>query len=357
MFLAPGSLARRRVGVPRDHVPGRDRRRPRTRRAAVAPSARLGLAYPLARRFRTAMTLAMFAVIVLTLVYMSEISYMNRGRTDEIAHNLSGGFGIDLLSNPSDPVTVAQLLAARGVTGVAPLGYVGRGVHHAPRVPARHGPRPGSMPRWSSAPPHLRRAGAIPERSAAWRAVANNPNLVIVDDFFLQTPGGPSTKAATIGDPVVMHDPLSGRSPDLPGRGHRGERLPRQRRLRRPGRAARPCSASARCRRASSSPPTVRRRPHNGCARSSSPTAPTRRPSAASWRARQSQSSGFFTLMQQFVGAGLLVGDRRRRRDHVPGGAGTPPRGRRVAVPRFPARVGRAACSCSRPASSRRSAC
>ena len=35
------------------------------------------------------MTLGMFAVIVLTLVYMSEISYMNRGRTDEIAQNLS----------------------------------------------------------------------------------------------------------------------------------------------------------------------------------------------------------------------------------------------------------------------------
>ena len=35
---------------------------------------------------------------------------------------------------------------------------------------------------------------------------------MIVDDFFLQTAGGPSTKAAVIGDRVVMYDPLSGRS-------------------------------------------------------------------------------------------------------------------------------------------------
>jgi putative ABC transport system permease protein len=94
------------------------------RRSGNTLAARLGLAYPMARRFRTAMTLGMFAVIVLTLVYMSEISFMNRGRTDAIAQNLSGGFGIDLLSNPSDPVTTGQLAAVPGVKRVAPLGYV-----------------------------------------------------------------------------------------------------------------------------------------------------------------------------------------------------------------------------------------
>jgi putative ABC transport system permease protein len=87
-------------------------------------AARLGLAYPLARRFRTAMTLAMFAVIVLTLVYMSEISFMFRGRTDDIAQNLSGGFGVELVSNPNDPVTASELESLPGVTRVAPLGYV-----------------------------------------------------------------------------------------------------------------------------------------------------------------------------------------------------------------------------------------
>ena len=80
----------------------------------------------------------MFAIIVLTLVYMSEISYMFRGRTDAIAQNLCGGFGIDLLSNPSNPVTAAELrAAARRDRRVAPLGYVGAEFI----TPTRAGPR------------------------------------------------------------------------------------------------------------------------------------------------------------------------------------------------------------------------
>jgi hypothetical protein len=69
------------------------------------------------------MTLGMFAIIVLTLVYMSEISFMFRGRADEIAGNLSGGFGVELVSNPNNPASADRLAALRGVTRVAPLGY------------------------------------------------------------------------------------------------------------------------------------------------------------------------------------------------------------------------------------------
>ncbi len=69
------------------------------------------------------MTIGMFAIIVLTLVYMSEISFMFRGRTDDIAKNLSGGFGVELVSNPNNPVPAAKLAALPGVTDVAPLGY------------------------------------------------------------------------------------------------------------------------------------------------------------------------------------------------------------------------------------------
>ena len=77
------------------------------------------------------MTLAMFAIIVLTLVYMSEISFMFSGRADAISKNLSGGFGVELLSNPSDPVTADELAALPGVRRVAPLRIRERRVHHA----------------------------------------------------------------------------------------------------------------------------------------------------------------------------------------------------------------------------------
>ncbi len=269
-------------------------------------AARLGLAYPLARRFRTAMTLGMFAIIVLTLVYMSEISYMNRGRTDEIAQNLSGGFGIDLLSNPSNPVTAAQLQAVPGVNAVAPLGYVA-GEFVTPQRAQTAWPATGIDGGLASAPPHLRALGAYRSDRDAWRAVADDPNLMIVDDFFLQTPGGPTTKAATIGDRVVMQDPLSGRSRafrvaaiaenDFLGSGafvsETALRDVFQERAV-PSRffvAASHPDATARLLRAK----FVANGADVATVHSIVSTA-------------QSQSSGFFTLMQQFVGAGLLVG-------------------------------------------------
>ena len=45
-----------------------------------------------------------------------------------------------------------------------------------------------------AAPPHLRALGRYRTDREAWRAVADDPNLMIVDDFFLQTAGGPSTR-------------------------------------------------------------------------------------------------------------------------------------------------------------------
>ena len=271
-----------------------------------ALSARLGLAYPLARRFRTAMTLGMFAIIVLTLVYMSEISYMNRGRTDAIAQNLSGGFGIDLLSNPSNPVTPAQLRAVPGVRDVAPLGYVGAEFTTPTRT--RTGwPATGIDATLADAPPHLHALGRYRSDAEAWRAVARDPKLMIVDDFFLQTPGGPTTKAATIGDRVVMDDPLSGRSRtfrvaaiaerDLLGSGPFVSESALRDVFQDRAIPSRFFVASAR--------PDATARALRTKFVANGADAQTVHSIVAT---AQSQSSGFFTLMQQFVGAGLLVG-------------------------------------------------
>ncbi|MGZ8753504.1 MAG: ABC transporter permease, partial [Acidimicrobiia bacterium] len=62
---------------------------------------RIGLAYPMARRFRTAMTLGMFSIVVLTLVFMSQMVYMFDSQGSTIARELSGGFGAVITSNPS----------------------------------------------------------------------------------------------------------------------------------------------------------------------------------------------------------------------------------------------------------------
>ncbi len=93
------------------------------KRGGSALTPRLGIAYPLARRLRTAMTLAMFAIVILTLVYMSIISSMIRSGSDSTTRNLSGGFGVVVQSNPGGPIPLAKLAALPGVRRVAPLGY------------------------------------------------------------------------------------------------------------------------------------------------------------------------------------------------------------------------------------------
>jgi putative ABC transport system permease protein len=268
-------------------------------------AARLGLAYPLARRFRTAMTVGMFAIIVLTLVYMSEISFMFRGRTDDIARNLSGGFGVELVSNPNNPTSPSKLAALPGVTRVAPLGYT-TAEFTTPTRSRTPWPATGIGAELAAAPPRLRDRGSYPTDRAAWRAVARDPNLMIVDDYFLQVAGGPSEKAAHIGDRVVMSDPQTGRrhtfrvaavaENDLLGNGAFVAETALQDEF---GDRAVP----SRFYLAAANPDATVRRIRTAFIANGADADTVHSVVATA----VSQNSAFFTLMQQFVGAGLLI--------------------------------------------------
>ncbi len=267
---------------------------------------RLGLAYPLARRFRTGMTLAMFAVIILTLVYMGEISYMFRGRADAITDNLSGGFGVVLLSNPANPVTSEDLRSLPGVDRVAPLGYAAA-EFTTPSRGRTQWPVTGIGPDLAAAPPTLRDHGGFGSDRAAWAAVANDPSLAIVDDFFLQTPGGPTAKAANIGDRIVMADPTTGRSKTftvaalaendylLSGAYVNQDALETVFRER---------AVPSRFFVSASDPGAAVRRIRSTFVANGADAQTVH----SMVTTALAQNSGFFTLMQQFVGAGLLVG-------------------------------------------------
>jgi putative ABC transport system permease protein len=269
-------------------------------------AARLGVAYPVARRFRTGMTLAMFAIIILTLVYIGEISYMFQGRADAITSNLSGGFGVVVLSNPGDPVRAAQLAAVPGVRKVAPLGYA-TAEFTTPTRSRTAWPVTGVGPEVSSSPLKLKDRGHYASDAAVWRAVAEDPHLAIVDDLFLQTPGGPAARAANVGDRISMTDPVTGRSQSFTVAGLAESdfllsgayvsedaltRVFRERAV--PSRffvsAAHPEAAVARIRSSFVA---------NGADAQTVHSIVT---------TILAQNSGFFTLMQQFVGAGLVVG-------------------------------------------------
>jgi putative ABC transport system permease protein len=169
---------------------------------------RLGLAYPLARRFRTAMTLGMFALVVFILVYVSVIGAMFAGQLDQFTRDASGDFNVIVSSNPSDPVALDRVARLPGVRAVAPLDALDLLVVRAPGL---------AQPRqWSgtgfdaafvrSRPPRLDDRGAYSNDRAAYEAVLADPHLAIVDDFFLAGGAGPPSQRVKVGDQFTVRD-------------------------------------------------------------------------------------------------------------------------------------------------------
>jgi len=268
--------------------------------------ARLGIAYPVARRFRTGMTLAMFSIIILTLVYMGEMSYMFTGRSDEITRNLSGGYGIVVGSNPANPIATDRLAALPGVGRVAPLGYT-NAEFTSPNRKRTAWPVTGVTAALADAPPVLKDRGHYATDAAAWAAVARDPHLAIVDDYFLQVPGGPSARAAGIGDRIVMTDPATGRSQRF-----RVAALGEGDMLLSGAYVGEPALTRVFGERAVPSRFFVSAAHPDAAVRSIRTTFIGNGADAQTVRSIVSttlaQNSGFFTLMQQFVGAGLVVG-------------------------------------------------
>ncbi len=181
-----------------------------------ALSVRLGLAYPLARKSRTALTLAQFSIVVFVLVYISVMAQMFRGQVDGLVTDVSGGYSVLVDSNPANPVPPAELATVDGVQHVAPL--VRQIADITPHDAAE-------ATTWSMtafdrsfvevAPPALEDRGAYPSDLAAYRAVLDDPSLAIVDSFFLSVGAGPPSAAVKIGETITVADPASGRSKEL----------------------------------------------------------------------------------------------------------------------------------------------
>lgn len=266
---------------------------------------RIGLAYPIARRFRTAMTLGMFAVVVLTLVYLSVISLMFRNQVDTMTADLSGGFGVVVTSNPTDPVPPAELATVPGVRRVAPLAY-GVASFRSGDEPAVDWPITGFGPELAAAPPALTDLGEYRTERAAWDAVLRDPRLVIVDPLFMST-GGPTSIVQEPGDVVRLTDPVTGTTrrvaiaalaaDDYLNNGvFYGITGYRQ--------VFGAAAVDSRFAVAADDPPAVSAAIGRRFLVHGADAVPVR----TAVESIVAQNTGFFTLMEQFVGAGLLVG-------------------------------------------------
>ena len=178
-------------------------------------SLRLGLAYPLAKAFRTSLILSTFTLVMFTLVSMSLFSGVFSSQIEDFTKDISGGFDGQAFSNPSNPAPVDAIQATPGVGDVAALATSGAQFHlpGRQRVGEEVEYRFGFMAGFDAAfvdagPPSL--GDRLPEyadEDAVWRALLADPSLVIVPEFFLQEGGGPPTDSVAVGEIVLVKDP------------------------------------------------------------------------------------------------------------------------------------------------------
>lgn len=188
-----------------------------------ALAARLGVAYPLARRFRTGLLLAMYTLIIFTLTFMATMAHTFVRQTPIVTDQMRGGFDLFVASSWTNPVQREQLLAQEGVETVA---SIRRGDVQFQRTTDEE-------PLWWSASgvdgqlvaggaPHLREVfpGMSPED--AWAAVVSGsmetPIVtaegttaipVMIPNFFLAQGNGPPPTAPRPGMMLDIVDPVS----------------------------------------------------------------------------------------------------------------------------------------------------
>jgi putative ABC transport system permease protein len=196
------------------------------------PSVKTAVAYPLANKLRTGMTIAMFSLVVFSLVMMAAIN------TNMLSllhgEDAGGGWNIHVVKSPSNPMPdLVQALDAEGMdtSVIAAIGEYEQVFQSRTQV------RLASDATWSeyaitgmyedfivnSSIPLQARASGYDNDAAVWDAIGTNPNLAVIDSWALPTGGVTMDTAGTLqltgiqqSDTVMspvdvdIQDPISG---------------------------------------------------------------------------------------------------------------------------------------------------
>ncbi len=192
-------------------------------RGRVTVTSRLGLANPLAHRVRTLLTVGPFALVVFTLAYAEGLSSLITNELRALAPTLAGDYQVYAQSSPVRPFDFSTLDAST-VGAIAPVSTL---------VASFTGGTSPEQRFWTmtafdediaeQTPPRLvSRGKGFKDDRAVFRAVAEDPDLVIVPGNFLFTAGqrlgrtkGDPKRTPRVGDVYTMFDVVSGQGRDL----------------------------------------------------------------------------------------------------------------------------------------------
>lgn len=180
-------------------------------------ASRLALAYPLARRVRTGILLAMFSLVIFTMTFMSAISDANLAQSPQMAEDASAGWDMWVDSSPSNPLPADALQSDEDVEATTTLvrGYADL------RIQKEGSDDIESSDPWAvtgfddswfapGTPKLSERLDRFPSDRAALEAVAADPTLAVASDDLLQGEGPSTGDTVDIGDKVHAFDPVSG---------------------------------------------------------------------------------------------------------------------------------------------------
>jgi putative ABC transport system permease protein len=176
---------------------------------------RLGIAYPLARRFRTALTLGMYSLVIFTMTFIAVLSNVFGGQVETVLKDGAGGYDIIASANPTNPPSTDELARVDGVDEVAALWH-GGALFQTPK-----NDEPVAWPITGvdqafvdGGPPALDEfAPGIKNDEEAWAALIEDPNNLIIDEFFLnESGGGPPSQLLKPGDSIEATDPITGKT-------------------------------------------------------------------------------------------------------------------------------------------------
>ena len=173
---------------------------------------RLSVAYPLARRFRTGLTLGMFALVIFTMTFIAILATVFGGQVEDTTAK-EGDFEILMVSNDTNPPVSDEIAEVEGVESVSALA-TGFALFQPDDFDE---PEPWQISAidesfLNGGPPNLSEFSEdYDSEKAVWRAILEDPSKMIVPMFFLQEGGGgPPASIVELDDSVVVVDPVTG---------------------------------------------------------------------------------------------------------------------------------------------------
>ena len=176
-------------------------------------SLRLGMSYPLTQRFRTGLTLGMYALVIFTMTFIAVLTEVFGGQVDRVVREAGGGYDMIVTaseSNPPDASTLEEFEGVEGVTGLiqGSAKYDAEGVAE----PQEWGALGVDEEFVENTPPKIEdRAEGLESDADVWNALIEDPSLAIIPDFFLQSGGGPPSNLLEPGSKITVIDALTGK--------------------------------------------------------------------------------------------------------------------------------------------------